>query len=69
MITLDDVLKEISMFDSSKAIQATDLPVKVIKDNKVITVIFLQNKYGLISMNLLVKENGLKLANITPVFK
>ena len=69
MITLDDVLKEISMFDSSKAIQATDIPVKVIKDNKVITVIFLQNKYGLISMNLLVKENGLKLANITPVFK
>ena len=69
MITLDDVLKEISMFDSSKAIQATDIPVKVIKDNKVITVIFLQNKYGLISMNLLVKKNCLKLANITPVFK
>ena len=69
MITLDDALKEISMFDSSKAIQATDKPVKVIKDNKVITVIFLQNKYGLISMNLLVKENCLKLANITPVFK
>ena len=69
MITLDVVLKEISMFDSSKAIQATDIPVKVIKDNKVITVIFLQNKYGLISMNLLVKENCLKLANITPVFK
>ena len=69
MITLDDILKEISMFDSSKAIQATDIPVKVIKDNKVITVIFLQNKYGLISMNLLVKENCLKLANITPVFK
>ena len=69
MITLDDVLKEISMFDSSKAIQATDIPVKVIKDNRVITVIFLQNKYGLISMNLLVKENCLKLANITPVFK
>ena len=69
MITLDDVLKEISMFDSSKAIQATDIPVKVIKDNKVITVTFLQNKYGLISMNLLVKENCLKLANITPVFK
>ena len=69
MITLDDVLKEISMFDSSKAIQATDIPVKVIKDNKVITVIFLQNKYGLISMNLLVKQNCLKLANITPVFK
>ena len=69
MITLDDVLKEISMFDSSKAIQATDIPVKVIKDNKVITVIFLHIKCGLISMNLLVKENCLKLANITPVFK
>ena len=29
----EDVLKEISVLDSSKAIQATDIPVKVIKDS------------------------------------
>ena len=38
---------------ASKAIQATDTPVKVIKGNSN----FLHNKYVLISMNLLVKEN------------
>ena len=30
-ISIEDALKEISMLDSSKAMQATDTPVKVIK--------------------------------------
>ena len=33
MITIEDALKEISMLDSSKAIQATDKPVKAINGN------------------------------------
>ena len=37
----------------SKAIEATDIPVKVTKGNSN----FLQNKYALISINILVKEN------------
>ena len=41
------------MLDSSKAIYATDIPVIVKKVNS----IFLQNKYALISINLLVKKN------------
>ena len=52
------------MLNSSKAIQATDIPVKVIKSNllknsllKKQKVIFLQNKNALISINLLVNEN------------
>ena len=63
---MENSLKEISMLDSSKAIQATDIPVKVIKEN----CNFLQYKYALISMKLLVKENFhcLKLAIITLVF-
>ena len=47
------------MLNSSKAIQATDIPVKVIKSNllknsllKKQKVIFLQNKNALISINL-----------------
>ena len=63
---MENALKEISMLDSSKAIQATDIPVKVIKGN----CNFLQYKYALISMKLLVKENFhcLKLAIITLAF-
>ena len=53
MIIKEDALKEISMLDSSKAIYATDIPVIVKKVNS----IFLQNKYALISINLLVKKN------------
>ena len=41
------------MLNSSKAIQATDMPVKVIRANSN----YLQNKYAIISMNQLVKEN------------
>ena len=33
MIVIEDALKEISMLDSSKAIQATDKPVKAINGN------------------------------------
>ena len=33
MITIKDALKEISMLDSSKAIQAPDKPVKAINGN------------------------------------
>ena len=52
-ITIEDALKEISMLNSSKAIQVTDIPLKVIKDNSN----FLQYKYAHFSMNLSAKEN------------
>ena len=52
-VTIEDALKEISMLNSSKAIQVTDIPLKVIKDNSD----FLRNKYALFSTNLSVKEN------------
>ena len=34
-ITIEVALKEISMLDSSKVIQATDIPVKVMKGNSI----------------------------------
>ena len=52
-ITIEHAVKEIITLDSSKAMQATSIPGKVMKGNN----IFLQNKYALISMNLLAKEN------------
>ena len=42
MITIEDALKEISMLDSSKAIQASEIPVKLVKGSS----IFLQNKHA-----------------------
>ena len=51
-ITIEDALKKIRVLDSSKAIQATDTEVKVIKGN---------SNFFVISMNLLVKENFLNV--------
>ena len=58
-ITIEDAIKEVSLLDSSKALQTTGLLLKVIKDNS----IFFQNKYAFISINLLIKKNCLKLAD------
>ena len=52
-ITIEDALKEISMSDNSKVVQATEFPVKVIESSS----IFLQNKYALISIDLFLKKN------------
>ena len=57
------------MLGSGKAIQRSDIPVKVIKGNR---NFFLQNKHAFISVNLFVKknvQNCLKLADMTPIFK
>ena len=51
--TIEDAIKGISMLDSSKAIQITEIKKKVKKTR----VILLQKKYALILMNLLVKKN------------
>ena len=67
-VSKEYVLTEIKMLDVSKAIQESDIPVKIIKANENFfaeTICFYFNK---------ALENGkfpncLKLANITPVFK
>ena len=68
-ITIEDALKEISMLDSLKAIQAaTNIPVKVIKSNSN----FLSEQICTYFNESVAKEkfpNCLKLANITPVFE
>ena len=67
-ITIENALKEISMIDSSKTIQATDIPVKKIKDNRnsfaEITCAYFNESIGKQKF-----PNCLKLANITLVFK
>ena len=68
LVSKEDVLTEIKILDVSKAIQESDIPVKIVKTDEnffVVAFFFYFNK---------ALENGkfhncLKLANITPVFK
>ena len=67
-IIIENALKEISMIESSKTIQAADIPVKKIKDNSnsfaEITCAYFSESIGKQRL-----PNCLKLANITLVFK
>ena len=67
-VSKEDVLTEIKMLDVSMAIQESDIPVKIIKENE---NFFAEAICFYFTKSL---ENGkfpncLKLANITPVFK
>ena len=67
-VSKEDVLTEIKMLDVSKAIQESDIPVKIIKANENFfaeAICFYFNK----SLENGKFPNCLKLANITPIFK
>ena len=66
-VTFADVAKEINIFNSSKAIQETDLPVKLFKYNKDFFVAYIGKYFNdfLKSTNF---PNCLMLASITPFF-
>ena len=67
-VSKEDVLTEIKMLDVSKAIQESDIPVKIIKANENFfaeAICFYFNK----SLENGKFPNCLKLANITSVFK
>ena len=67
-VSKEDVLREIKMLDVSKAIQESDIPVKIIKANENFfaeAICFYFNK----SLENGKFPNCLKIANITPVFK
>ena len=67
-VSVDDVLKEINKLGNRKAIQNTDIPVKILKEN---ADIFGSNICHF--FNVCVEKGTfpsvLKYANITPVFK
>ena len=67
-VTLTDVAKEINILNSSKAIQETNLPIKLLKDNKDFFAAYIA-KYFKDSLKSAKFPNCLKLASITPVFK
>ena len=67
-VSTEDVLTEIKVLDVSKAIQESDIPVKIIKANENFfaeAICFYFNK----SLENVKFPNCLKLANITPNFQ
>ena len=67
-VSKEHVLEEIQMLDSSKAIQESDIPVKLIKENSDLFAEIIC-KYFNESLEKSKFPDCLKLANVTPVFK
>ena len=68
-VTKEEIQREILNLDPTKASQANDIPIKIIKENVDIICDIIYNDFN---TNLLDKgtfPNSLKTANITPVFK
>ena len=67
-ITIEDIIKEITNLDPSKASQENDVPTKIIKENSDILSHFIYNNYNYM-INKGTFPYCLKTANITPIFK
>ena len=67
-VSKEHVLEEIQMLDSSKAIQESDIPVKLIKENSDLFAEIIC-KYFNESLEKSKFPDCLKLANVTPVSK
>ena len=67
-VTLADITKEINILESLKAIQKTDLPVKLLKDTKNFFATYI-TKYFNNSLKSAKFPNSWKLASLTPILK
>ena len=75
MITIEDAVKEISVLDISAAIQATDIPVKVIKSfnesvvkGKFPIYLKLANTISVFKKGAITLKNNNRSVSIFPVF-
>ena len=75
MITIEDAVKEISVLDISAAIQATDIPVKVIKSfnesvvkGKFPIYLKLANTISVFKKGAITLKNNHRSVSIFPVF-
>ena len=66
-VSVDDVLKEINKFGNRKAIQSTDIPVKILKQNADIFGIYYH--FFNVCVDKATFPSVLKHATIIPVFK
>ena len=67
-VTLEETIKEVNKLSIKKASQTLDIPVKIVKENKDLMSYFVYNNFNN-ALSSLQYPNGLKYADVTPVFK
>ena len=67
-VTLEETIKEVNKLSIKKASQTLDIPVKIVKENKDLISYFVYNNFNN-ALSSLQYPNGLKYADVTPVFK
>ena len=68
LVTLEETLKEVALLSDKKASQASDIPVKIIKENRDLIAYFMLHYFN----NALSSSEypaSLKYLDITPIFK
>ena len=67
-VTLEETLKEVALLSNKKASQASNIPVKVIKENRGLIAYFILHNFNIVSSSS-EYPGSLKYADITPIFK
>ena len=66
--SLEETIEEVNKLSIKEASQTLDMPVKIIKENKDLISCFLYNNFNN-ALSSSQYPNGLKHADVTPVFK
>ena len=67
-VTLVETLKEVALLNNKKAFQASDIPVKVIKENRDLIAYFILHDINK-ALSCSEYPTSLRYADITPIFK
>ena len=67
-VTLEETLKEVALLSNKKASQASNIPVKIIKENRGLIAYFILHNFNNVSLSSGYPDS-LKYADITPIFK
>ena len=68
LVTLDETFKEVALLSDKKASQASDIPVKIIKENRDLIAYFILHNFNN-ALSCSEYPASLKYADITPIFK
>ena len=68
LVTLEETFKEVALLSDKKASQASDIPVKIIKENRDLIAYFILHNFNN-ALSCSEYPASLKYADITPIFK
>ena len=69
LVTLEETFKEVALLSDKKASQASDIPVKIIKENRDLIAYFILHNFKNALTCSVQYPASLKYADITPIFK